>query len=225
MKRLILSIAVAFLSIAASAQKRGQDTMMSPSPVTNTVIPGGGLPESAASRDKTLVNDTPENIVVKFGHDHPGNGNATWIQEGKNYKAIYTDDQTKMPHAVIYDAEGNVIRTETQLDDMYSPSGVTEYYSKYHPNEKYKVWQSDESGKRSYYTQHNGQTEWFDENGNYVPGNKKSPMQPTEPKSYNTKSSDKNTKSGNTKNAGKTKGQTSSDIGDDQKQKDDQNRK
>ncbi|MGZ3883474.1 MAG: hypothetical protein ACXVP0_05105 [Bacteroidia bacterium] len=206
MKRLIVTITALGISYLSSAQSGVEQSTLSPNPPTNTVIPGGGYPEDAARRDKTLVNDTPENIVMQFNRDYPGNSDATWTQEGKNYRAVYTDPQTKLPRAIIYDREGNVVRTENQMDDIYSPAGVNEYYSKYHPNQKFKVWKSEEqNGRKAYYTQHNGETTWFDENGNYIQGNKKSNTSPTSPKSSNTSPSD-NTKKGGQKNSGtKTK--------------------
>jgi hypothetical protein len=187
--KLVACLAVVGLTYMSSAQVGTDQNTLNPNPLTNTIIPGGGYPENTTGRDKTLVNDTPENVVMRFNEDYPGNTNVTWKQEGRNYRVTYTDRQTYLNRMVIYDQEGNVVSTETQLDDINSPSGVNEYCSKYYPNEKFKLWQLEgSSGKRSYYILHDGEIIYFDQEGNYIPTNKKSNTRPTNPKSYNTKS-------------------------------------
>jgi hypothetical protein len=112
--------------------------------------------------------ELPASILSKFKNDYPGE-QPTWSTDNGNYRAVFVDGSKMYGHAVAYDMQGNVVYREERIASSNYPSGVTSYYTTNYPNDKYEVWAStDKSGKKKYYSNHNLETLWFDENGTYV---------------------------------------------------------
>lgn len=158
MNRLVLCASCFIVSIQLNAQT------ITP---TATIIPGGGKMNSTASKpSKKTKASPPEKVITKFNEDFPGNSNVNWKAEGENYQVTYTDPKTNMDNRIVYDREGNIIRKENEVDKLTYPSDIADYYSKKHPKEKYKVFQTErEEGKTSYYINRKGKIEWFDQSG------------------------------------------------------------
>ena len=112
----------------------------------------------------------PTTVMKRFQSDYPGE-QPTWALDGTNYRATFVDGSKMFGHAVAYDKNGNVLYREERLAKDAYPSGVSNYHNEKYPNDIYEVWVSestDKAGKKRYYSNHNLETLWFDENGNYV---------------------------------------------------------
>ena len=119
--------------------------------------------------------ETPTIITEEFTKHHPTLV-PNWSREGQNYKAIYEDPATAKAVMIVYDKKGEVVHTESELDNMNSPKSVNEYYTKNYPDEKnYKVFNTqDKTGVNGYYiNRENNEMIWFDKDGNYVRKNPK----------------------------------------------------
>jgi hypothetical protein len=135
---------------------------------TSTITPGGGTDKTlAAPTDRTAV-APPENVKTQFNTDYPGNNNVSWRPEGKNFIVSYTDPKTGMSNMIVYDRDGKVVRKEMEVDKEIFPSGITDYYTKEYPKEKFKVWQTEKNSKTYYYIDRKGKTLWFDQSGKNI---------------------------------------------------------
>lgn len=114
----------------------------------------------------------PFTVSDKFNSDYPGI-DPKWRMDGENYSGEYLDNKTKMGKNVVYDKNGNIVRTDHEMtaDGLNYPPAIGEYHSKNFPNEGYKVWQTDDGkGNKWYYTKRKNGTIWFDKDGKYFPG-------------------------------------------------------
>jgi hypothetical protein len=117
--------------------------------------------------------NVPDNVRAKFTNQNP-TATPTWKTEGQNYSAWYTDPQTNMQRVTVYDKDGRVVRSESEMDVKNYPAAISGYYNQNYPNEKdYKVWQTYDpaAGDTVYYTKTRGKTMWFDKEGKFTPGN------------------------------------------------------
>lgn len=159
MKKIIITVAALIFSCGVKAQT------VTP---TSTIIPGGGTSKTlAAPTDRTAV-APPENVKTQFNTDYPGNNNVSWKPEGNNFVVTYTDPKSGMSNLIVYDRDGKVIRKESEVDKEVFPSGITEFYNKEYPKEKFKVWQTEKNSKTYYYIDHKGKTLWFDQAGKSI---------------------------------------------------------
>ncbi|MEO6305157.1 MAG: hypothetical protein ABIP51_18505 [Bacteroidia bacterium] len=116
--------------------------------------------------------EAPKEVTEKFTKQHP-EITPNWSKENKNYKATYEDPKTAKQVIIVYDKNGEVIRKESELDNMDYPKQIHEYYSKNYPEEKYKTWSvQDHTGVNSYYVNHGPEIIWFDKDGKYIPDQK-----------------------------------------------------
>lgn len=139
------------------------------SPATNA--PRGtnnpNQPTQSQSGTTPQNNDVPGTISQRFSTDYP-NINSNWSRVGSNYRAEYADTASSLGRAIIYDANGNPVGTESQLGRGEYPATVNDYYSKTYPNEEFNVWSSqDNTGKPAYYVTRESDVIWFDDKGNY----------------------------------------------------------
>ena len=124
------------------------------------------------SIDPKLV---PASAIQNFTTRFP-NVSAAWHMDGQNYRANYIDPESKLGCVVVYDKEGNVVRTENEVDSTGYPSSIGDYYSDNYPGETYQVWFTDDKtgAKTLYYTNRNDETIWFDNQGKPLPAKKTS---------------------------------------------------
>ena len=114
----------------------------------------------------------PSSVSDKFSKENP-NTNATWHMDGDNYSAEYMNNSTSLGKNVVYDRNGNVIRTDNEMspDGLNYPASIGDYHSKNFPNEGYRVWSTDDGkGNKWFYTKRKNGTIWFDKDGKYFPG-------------------------------------------------------
>jgi len=72
-------------------------------------------------KTSTTVSVSVPDIVKKaFAAEFP-TLQATWEPDQKNYKAIYADPKSNSKGIIIYDAEGKVIRRDTEVNTNSQP--------------------------------------------------------------------------------------------------------
>jgi len=112
----------------------------------------------------------PSTVKTKFNTNYP-NINATWEMDGTDYAAAYKDQGTNMGRAVVYDKNGTIVRTDSEVSNSSYPSAIADYCKANYPNEDCKVWQhEDNKGNKTYCAKpvKSGQIIYFDKNGKYV---------------------------------------------------------
>jgi hypothetical protein len=112
----------------------------------------------------------PEKARIAF-KDAYRDVKAAWTKEEQNFRARFkNNDADALETVVVYDKEGNVIRTEKQIDGSGYPSELAKYYNGQNIDlSNYKVWEVDgKNGTRKYYTSQNDKITWFDKNGKHM---------------------------------------------------------
>jgi hypothetical protein len=122
---------------------------------------------------QTVVPDgiaAPSSISNKFNTDYP-DALPAWESDGTTYRAQYKDKITKRDRALVYDGNGNIIRTDNEMDRNAFPAGVSDYYKFNYPNEEPQVFVTEDNmGNRQYFIKRNSGMIWFDKNGKYISG-------------------------------------------------------
>ncbi len=137
-----------------------------PTMQTGQTLPTDGT--RTEKNDVAPVADTPPEITKKFNTNYP-NIDATWQMDNNNYAANYKDEGTKMGRTIVYDKNGNIVRSDNEISNDVYPIGISDYYKKNYPNETYKVWSSqDNNGNKTYYSKSKTDVIWFDKNGKYI---------------------------------------------------------
>lgn len=112
--------------------------------------------------------DLPAPVTTKFNAEYPG-VTPQWQMDGDNYSAWYVDQKTSLGRTVLYDMNGNIVRTDNETRRAYYPVEIDNYYSLHHPSEEYKVWMSEDGkGNKTYYSTYKSRTLWFDKDGKYL---------------------------------------------------------
>lgn len=137
---------------------------------------------SALSAQTSNSNDAAQNLdpklvpavaVQNFNAQFPSVTPA-WHLDGKDYRASYIDPQSKLGRIIVYDKDGQVVRSENEVDNTGYPSAIGDFYSDNYPGETYQVWSTDDkTGARTlYYSNRNEETLWFDKDGKTLPAKK-----------------------------------------------------
>ena len=178
MKKIILSVLAVLSLNALSAQNSTPATNPPSGTGTNSndrsnsgnmsTYPGrSNTPSSTQTQQYNQNVQVPGGVSKRYNTDYP-NMQSSWSMNGKNYRADYMDTKTNKGRAVIYYPSGNPLMTERELGTGDYPRSINEYYNTNYPNEKYKVWSSeDNTGKRSYYVTRKSDVIWFDDKGTY----------------------------------------------------------
>ncbi len=113
----------------------------------------------------------PTVVINKFNTNFP-NINVNWQRDGDLYAAHYHDEGTKMERCMVYDKDGNIVRSDNEVNDLSYPKPIGDYYAKTYPAENYKVVMSnDKEGKKLYYINRKSTVIWFDKDGNHINSN------------------------------------------------------
>ena len=108
----------------------------------------------------------PTQVTEKFNREYPG-VTGGWTRDGENFRVEFTDPKTRMGHVIIYDRNGDVIRRESEVDQV--PQTINDYYNKTYPGEKIRTWESSNAkGEKEYYTWRDKEQVRFDREGKYI---------------------------------------------------------
>lgn len=163
MKKSMLLLLAAFSMGTVVAQNTNPAT--SPS----TTQPQNSKTQSSTWQNTPAQQNTkvPGTVNQRFSTDYP-DMKPNWSASGTNYRAEYTDTDSKLGRAVLYDQNGNPVGKELELSPTEYPKTITEYYTATYPNEEYRVWSTEDmTGKRNYFVTRKSEVIWFDDKGVY----------------------------------------------------------
>lgn len=80
--------------------------------------------------------DAPAAVKASFAKLYPNVTKVKWGKEDANYEAEF--DVNKVETSCLFDASGNLLETETEIDISALPKGVSDYVSKNYAGEKIK---------------------------------------------------------------------------------------
>ena len=112
--------------------------------------------------------DVPAPVKAKFTSLYPNVSVEKWEKEGANYEAEFETKETET--SVVFDANGNLISTETEIAVSSLPKGVSDYFAKNHAGAKIKeaskITAAD--GTITYEAEVKDGDYIFDANGNFI---------------------------------------------------------
>jgi hypothetical protein len=116
------------------------------------------------------MNDTdiPSAVRDSFQKLYSGLNDVDWEMEGGNYEAEF--DLKKTETSVIFDAQGNLLETESEIKTSHLPDGAVKYIEANYAGEKIREAAkiTDAKGIIFYEADVKGKDLIFDSNGNYV---------------------------------------------------------
>lgn len=111
--------------------------------------------------------DVPANLKDAFAKAYP-NTKAEWEKEGNHFEAEFEVKQQDI--SVLFDANGNILETETEIPEGELPAAARDYISKNYKNprikEAAKITASD--GKISYEADIDKKDLLFDSSGKFI---------------------------------------------------------
>jgi len=111
--------------------------------------------------------ETPTVLIKQFKKDYPA-FTPTWSREGYNYRADYTNTANNTAGMVVYDKNGRILRSETEMQANSYPGSINDYHTSNLPSSKYRVYATkDTTGVTSFYSTSDGQTYYFDKDGHF----------------------------------------------------------
>lgn len=113
-----------------------------------------------------LTSDVPAQVIKRFEEDYPAY-TPVWSKEGYNYRADYIDEKN-MSGMAVYNANGRMLRSETELQANSYPGSIGDYHTSNLPRRRYKVYSTrDTTGNKGYYSATEEEMLLFDSEGNY----------------------------------------------------------
>jgi hypothetical protein len=112
--------------------------------------------------------DVPAAVKAKFISLYPAKPEVKWEKEKNMYEAEFKQDKTET--SVLFEANGTMVQTETEIPVSALPKAVTDYVSKNLAGKKIdeaaKI--TDAKGKITYEAEVGKADYLFDEKGNFI---------------------------------------------------------
>jgi len=117
---------------------------------------------------KLQEKDVPAPVKTAFQKNFPQAKAEKWEKEGGNFEAEF--ELNKSEQSVLFDAQGNLLETEVEIELNKLPKGVLEYvkanYKGQHVKEAEKI--ADAKGTVTYEVEIKGMDILFDSNGKFI---------------------------------------------------------
>lgn len=112
--------------------------------------------------------EVPAAVKTKFASLYPDAKKVEWEKEGANYEAEFEVNKTET--CVLFDANGNVLETESEIEVASLPAGIADYIAKNYPGQKLKETSKIVTGDGAvmYEVEVKGGNLLFDVNGNFL---------------------------------------------------------
>jgi hypothetical protein len=112
--------------------------------------------------------DVPALVKTKFASLYPTVTRSRWSKEDANFEVNF--ELNEVETSVVFDAQGNVLETETEISVTALPKGVIDYCSKTFPGKKIKEAAKlmDGKGAVTYEAEIGGADQIFDAGGNFI---------------------------------------------------------
>ena len=127
-----------------------------------------GVITSFSFAQKIQEKDVPATVKTSFNKTYPTAKEVKWDKEGANYEASF--DANEIDNSVLFDASGNVVETEAEIELNQLPSGVLEYVKTNYSNQKVKEAAkiTDAKGVITYEVELKGMDVLFDNSGKFI---------------------------------------------------------
>ena len=117
---------------------------------------------------KMQEKDVPAPVKNAFQKQYPTSSDVKWDKEGEKFEASF--DLNKIDNSVLFDAQGNILETEVEIELNQLPKGVLEYVKANYKGQKVKEAAkiTDAQGKVTYEAEIKGMDLLFDTNGKFI---------------------------------------------------------
>jgi len=117
---------------------------------------------------KMQEKDVPAPVKNAFQKQYPTASDVKWDKEGEKFEASF--DLNKIDNSVLFDAQGNILETEVEIELNQLPKGVLEYVKANYKGQKVKEAAkiTDAQGKVTYEAEIKGMDLLFDTNGKFI---------------------------------------------------------
>lgn len=123
---------------------------------------------SLSFTQKLQENDVPSPVKTAFQKHYPNIKKVKWDKEGEKFEASF--DMNKIDNSVLFDAQGNIVETEVEIELSQLPKGVLEYvkanYKGQDVKEAAKI--NDANGIVVFEVEIKGLDLLFDKNGKFI---------------------------------------------------------
>lgn len=112
--------------------------------------------------------DVPAGIMAAFQKKYPAANGTKWNKEEGNYEASFKLNKEEL--SVVFDTNGNISETETEIALNSLPAGVLDYVKTHYPGKKVSEGAkiTDASGAVTYEVEIKGMDLLFDKNGKFI---------------------------------------------------------
>lgn len=132
------------------------------------IMMAAGMISSCAFAQKMQEKDVPAAVKTTFQKSYPNTKEVKWDKEGDKYEASF--DVNKIDNSVLFDANGNIIETEVEIELSQLPAGIVEYVKTHYSGQKVKEGAkiTDTKGVITYEAEIKGMDLLFDSNGKFL---------------------------------------------------------
>lgn len=78
------------------------------------------IAQNTVQSNTITIATVPEPVQKAFANEFP-HLQARWEKDAKNYKAIYADPKSNSKGIILYDADGKVVRRDTEVNTTLNP--------------------------------------------------------------------------------------------------------
>lgn len=121
-----------------------------------------------AFSQKIKEKDVPESVKAAFQKHFPGATEIKWEKESPNYEVEF--DRNKTEYSALFDARGDLLETEAEIEISALPKAVADYVNTHYPGKKIKEASkiTDAKGTVTYEAEVNKKDLIFDSNGKFI---------------------------------------------------------
>lgn len=132
------------------------------------VIASLSLGTGLANAQKLKESEVPAAVKAAFTKQFPNVKDAEWGKEETDFEAEF--DQNKMETSLLIDANGNVLKTENEIEVSALPKAASEYVAKNVGGKKIKEASkiTDAKGQVTYEAEVDDTDYVFDPNGTFI---------------------------------------------------------
>ncbi|MDX2280036.1 MAG: PepSY-like domain-containing protein [Saprospiraceae bacterium] len=117
---------------------------------------------------KIQEKDVPAPVKATFKKQYSSIKEVKWDKEGEKFEASF--DLSKVDNSVLFDAQGNILETEVEIELSQLPKGILEYVATNYKGQKVKEAAkiTDAKGTVTYEAEIKGLDLLFDSNGKFI---------------------------------------------------------
>lgn len=115
----------------------------------------------------SIASEIPAIVKASFTKAYPTVKNVKWNKENENYEASF--DLNEDDCSVLFDAQGNIIETEIEIEASKLPKGVLEYIKEHYKKSIREISKiTDAKGIITYEVEIKGKDILFNSEGSFI---------------------------------------------------------